>query len=58
MLVIRYTSPETMSFGHSLVVAMVIGGSASIVGSLLGGIWYVLVPQLTNPVDANLTSLL
>ena len=38
-LVIQYTSPETLSFGHSieLVAAMVIGGSASIVGSLLGG---------------------
>ena len=34
MLVIQYTSPETLSFGHSinLVAAMVIGGSASIVG--------------------------
>ena len=39
MLVIQYTSPETLSFGHSieLVAAMVIGGSASIVGSILGG---------------------
>ena len=34
MVVIQYTSPETLSFGHSieLVAAMVIGGSASIVG--------------------------
>ena len=42
-----------MSFGHSidLVAAMVIGGSASIVGSILGGAYYVLVPQLTNRVD-------
>src|SRR4051812_46573315 len=60
MLVIQYTSPETLSFGHSisLVAAMVIGGSASIVGSILGGIYYVLVPQLTNAVDPNLTALL
>jgi branched-chain amino acid transport system permease protein len=60
MLVIQYTSPETMTFGHSiqLVAAMVIGGSASIIGSLLGGAYYVLVPQLTNLVDPNLTSLL
>jgi branched-chain amino acid transport system permease protein len=60
MLVIQYTSPETMSFGHSinLVAAMVIGGSASIVGSILGGIYYVLVPQLTNAVDPSLTALL
>jgi branched-chain amino acid transport system permease protein len=60
MVVIQYTSPETLSFGHSinLVAAMVIGGSASIVGSVLGGIYYVLVPQLTNAVDPSLTALL
>ena len=37
---------------------MVIGGSASIVGSILGGAFYVLVPQLTNLVDPSLTALL
>ncbi|WP_104525234.1 branched-chain amino acid ABC transporter permease [Blastococcus atacamensis] len=60
MLVIQYTSPETMSFGHSieLLAAMVIGGAGSIVGSLLGGAYYVLIPELTNQVDPNLTSLL
>src|SRR3954466_1598440 len=60
MVVIQYTSPETMSFGHSisLVAAMVIGGAGSIVGSVLGGAYYVLVPQLTNAVDPNLTALL
>jgi branched-chain amino acid transport system permease protein len=60
MVVIAYTSPETMSFGHSiqLVAAMVIGGAASIPGSILGGAYYVLVPQLTNLVDPSLTALL
>ncbi|WEG07994.1 branched-chain amino acid ABC transporter permease [Microbacterium horticulturae] len=60
MVVIQYTSPETMSFAHSisLLAAMVIGGAASIVGSLLGGAYYVLVPQLTNIVDPNSTALL
>jgi branched-chain amino acid transport system permease protein len=60
MVVIQYTSPETMSFGHSieLLAAMVIGGAGSIVGSLLGGAYYVLVPQLTNEVDPSLTALL
>jgi branched-chain amino acid transport system permease protein len=60
MVVIQYTSPETMSFGHSiqLVAAMVIGGAGSIVGSILGGAYYVLVPQLTNLVDPSLTALL
>src|SRR3954471_11893055 len=60
MLVIQYTSPETMTFGHSisLLAAMVIGGAGSIVGSILGGAYYVLAPQLTNAVDANLTAVL
>ncbi|WP_308493167.1 branched-chain amino acid ABC transporter permease [Microbacterium terrisoli] len=60
MVVIQYTSPETMSFGHSitLLASMVIGGAASIVGSLIGGAYYVLVPQLTNIVDPNSTALL
>ncbi|RBY98119.1 branched-chain amino acid ABC transporter permease [Blastococcus sp. TF02-8] len=60
MYVIQYTSPETMSFGHSiqLLAAMVIGGAGSIVGSILGGAYYVLVPQLTNEIDASLTALL
>jgi branched-chain amino acid transport system permease protein len=60
MLVIQYTSPETLSFGHSiqLLAAMVIGGAASIVGSILGGAYYVLIPQLTNLVDPSLTALL
>ena len=60
MVVVQYTSPETMSFGHSieLLAAMVIGGAGSIVGSVLGGAYYVVVPELTNLVDPNLTSLL
>jgi branched-chain amino acid transport system permease protein len=60
MFVVQYTSPETMSFGHSieLLAAMVIGGAGSIVGSLLGGAYYVLVPDLTNQVDSSLTALL
>jgi len=60
MVVVQYTSPETMSFGHSiqLLASMVIGGAASILGSVLGGAYYVLVPQLTNIIDPNLTALL
>lgn len=60
MVVVQYTSPETMSFGHSiqLLAAMVIGGAGSIVGSLLGGAYYVLAPQVTNLVDPNLTAVL
>lgn len=60
MVVVQYTSPETMSFGHSieLLVAMVIGGAGSIVGSLLGGAFYVVVPDLTNAIDPSLTAVL
>ncbi|WP_460773119.1 branched-chain amino acid ABC transporter permease [Microbacterium sp. GXF7504] len=60
MVVVQYTSPETMSFGHSitLLASMVIGGAASIIGSILGGAYYVLVPELTNAIDPSLTALL
>lgn len=60
MVVVQYTSPETLHFTHSiaLLAAMVIGGAGSIVGSLIGGAYYVLVPQLTNAINPNLTSLL
>ncbi|WP_082574772.1 branched-chain amino acid ABC transporter permease [Arthrobacter sp. Soil763] len=56
---VQYTSPETLSFGHSisLLAAMVIGGAGSIAGSLLGGAYYIFVPQITNAIDPNLTTL-
>ncbi|WP_413250263.1 branched-chain amino acid ABC transporter permease [Sinomonas flava] len=55
---VQYTSPETLSFGHSisLLAAMVIGGAGSIVGSLIGGAYYVFVPQFTNAIDPNFTT--
>lgn len=60
MVVIQYTSPETLHFGHSieLLASMVIGGAGSIIGSLLGGAWYVLLPQITNLIDPNITAML
>lgn len=60
MVVVQYTSPETMSFGHSitLLASMVIGGAGSILGSLLGGAYYVLAPQITNAIDPSLTAIL
>lgn len=55
---VQYTSPETLSFGHSisLLAAMVIGGAGSIIGSLIGGAYYVFVPQLTNAIDPSFTT--
>jgi branched-chain amino acid transport system permease protein len=35
---------------------MVIGGAGSIIGALIGGAYYVFVPQLTNAIDPNLTT--
>ena len=37
---------------------MVIGGAGSIIGSILGGVWYVIVPYLTGIIDPNITALL
>ncbi|WP_448006221.1 branched-chain amino acid ABC transporter permease [Agromyces bauzanensis] len=56
---VQYTSPETLSFSHSigLVIAMVIGGAGSIAGSLIGGAYYVLVPQFTNAIDPSFTAI-
>ena len=36
---------------------MVIGGAGSITGALIGGAYYVFVPQLTNAIDPNLTTI-
>ncbi len=49
LAVVQYTSPETLVFATSinLVAAMVIGGSASIVGTALGALYFVLVPVLS-----------
>ncbi|GAA3922303.1 branched-chain amino acid ABC transporter permease [Microbacterium invictum] len=59
MVAVQYTSPETMSFHHSisLLAAMVVGGAASIAGSLIGGAYYVLVPQVTNAIDPTITAI-
>ena len=60
LAVVQYTSPETLSFATSinLVAAMVIGGSASIVGSALGALYYVLVPVLAGQVSSSRTALI
>lgn len=60
MVVVQYTSPETLAFHHSinLLASMVVGGAGTIVGSLLGGIYYVFVPSFTNEVAPTLTALI
>lgn len=57
--IVQYTSPETLNFHNSInmVAAMVIGGSASIFGSILGAIYYMLVPVLANEVNPQYTAL-
>jgi branched-chain amino acid transport system permease protein len=60
LAVVQYTSPETLVFATSinLVAAMVIGGSASIVGTALGAVYYVLVPVLAGQVNSSRTALI
>ena len=59
MVAVQFIAPETMNFIHSinLLAAMIVGGSASIVGSAIGGIYYVLVPQVTNAIDPTITAI-
>lgn len=58
LAIVQYTSPETLNFHNSInmVAAMVIGGSASILGSILGAIYYMLVPVIANEFNPSLTS--
>jgi len=58
IVALQYTSSETLSFGHSieLVIATIVGGAGSIIGSVLGGVIYVLLPQLTNAVYPEATT--
>jgi len=56
---VQFTSPETSSFivAINLLAAMVIGGSASIAGSLIGGAFYVTVPFLAGQVNSSQTAI-
>jgi branched-chain amino acid transport system permease protein len=58
--IVQYTSPETLSFATSinLVAAMVIGGSASILGTILGAVYFVVVPVVAGQVDSTRTALI
>ncbi len=50
-----YVSPDVMSFGHAieLVIATIVGGGGSIVGSVIGGVYYVLLPIITNTINPS-----
>jgi branched-chain amino acid transport system permease protein len=58
--IVQFTSPETLSFFVSinLVAAMVIGGTASILGTILGAVYYVLVPVIAGQVNSSRTALI
>lgn len=60
LAIVQYTSPETLSFFTSinLVAAMVIGGTATIVGTILGAIYFVVVPVLAGQVNSARTALI
>lgn len=60
LVVVQYTSPETLNFFTSinLVAAMVIGGAASIAGTILGAIYFVAVPVLAGQVNSARTALI
>ncbi|WP_051299215.1 branched-chain amino acid ABC transporter permease [Arthrobacter castelli] len=54
---VQYMSPATLSFivGINLLAAMIIGGSASIIGSLFGGVFYVFIPVVAGQIDPSHT---
>ncbi|MEO7124114.1 MAG: branched-chain amino acid ABC transporter permease [Lacisediminihabitans sp.] len=56
---VQFTSPETSSFlvAINILAAMVIGGSGSIAGSLIGGAFYVTVPFLAGQVNSSQTAI-
>lgn len=57
---VQYMSPATLSFivAINLLAAMIIGGSASIFGSLLGGIFYVFIPVVAGQIDPSHTPII
>jgi branched-chain amino acid transport system permease protein len=59
LIAVQFTSPETLSFvmAINLLAAMVIGGTASIIGSLIGGVFFVAVPFLAGQVNSSQTAI-
>ncbi|HWL02852.1 MAG TPA: branched-chain amino acid ABC transporter permease [Microbacteriaceae bacterium] len=52
----QFTSSETLAFHNSidLVIASIVGGAGSIVGAVLGGIFYVAVSQIMNGLQLSI----
>lgn len=60
LVAVQYVTPQTLVFlsGLYMVAAMVIGGRGSVVGSLFGGVFYVVVPVIAGQVSASETTLI
>lgn len=60
LAVVQYMSPATLSFivAINLLAAMIIGGSASIAGSLVGGAFYVFIPVAAGQIDPSHTPII
>lgn len=52
----QFTSSETLAFHTSidLVIATIVGGAGSIIGAILGGIFYVAVSQIMNGLQLSI----
>ena len=59
LVAVQFVSPESLSFVVSinLLAALVIGGTASVLGSLIGGVFYVLIPYLAGQVNSTQTAI-
>lgn len=57
---VQYMSPATLSFivAINMLAAMIIGGSASIAGSLIGGIFFVFIPVVAGQIDPSHTPII
>lgn len=56
----QFTSSETLAFHGSidLVIASIVGGAGSIIGAVLGGIFYVTVSQIMNGLQLSIYTVL
>jgi branched-chain amino acid transport system permease protein len=59
VLCVRFVSPELLGFllGITLLCSMIVGGAASLIGSVLGAVFYVYVPVVTGAVSPERSSI-